>query len=469
MLSNLKSIAENKEYLKSIIGVRGKLINWKNSVDKKLECEYDGFGEHFKGVLKMYKYENGKVYFEGYEKGIKTDDLIRCQLGSVLGFKSSEYKYEIGTTVDYLIIIGKAKDKEGKRGKYYNYRCNKCGNENWISEYSLKRGQRCNVCSGKSVALGINSIWDNARWMVDLGISEEDAKTHTPCSNEVVYAKCPVCKRIKKVILNNVYKSHSIGCSCGDGVSYPEKLTENLLIQLNLEYERQYKIGKFRYDFYLSKYNTIIEVHGEQHGQFIKNGELTLVKRTKGFSKRDEIKNDSDKCWVAYKNGVIKHYISIDCSTSELGYVRLNMLNSELNTLLDLNKVNWIKCGEYASSNLLKEVCNYKKDNPETSTRDLVKKFGLSDTTITRYLNKGNELGWCVYDGNKEQNRGRKLGGKSSGKPVQQYSLKGTLINVYSSMEEAEKQTGVSFKSISNCCRGKQKTAGGYCWKYVDK
>lgn len=41
--------------------------------------------------------------------------------------------------------------------------------------------------------------------------------------------------------------------------------------------------------------------------------------------------------------------------------------------------------------------------------------------------------------------------------------------NVYSSTGEAARQTGASQASISSCCNGKQKTAGGYHWKYVDE
>ena len=37
---------------------------------------------------------------------------------------------------------------------------------------------------------------------------------------------------------------------------------------------------------------------------------------------------------------------------------------------------------------------------------------------------------------------------------------------VYCSMAEASQETGVNSNAISHCCRGKQKTAGGYHWEY---
>ncbi|MGJ5642886.1 NUMOD1 domain-containing DNA-binding protein [Formosa sp. S-31] len=45
---------------------------------------------------------------------------------------------------------------------------------------------------------------------------------------------------------------------------------------------------------------------------------------------------------------------------------------------------------------------------------------------------------------------------------VRQYRLSGKLINVYDSVTEASKSTGVSKTSISRVCRGERKNSGGY-------
>ena len=31
------------------------------------------------------------------------------------------------------------------------------------------------------------------------------------------------------------------------------------------------------------------------------------------------------------------------------------------------------------------------------------------------------------------------------------------------------KETGINYSCITACCRGKQKTAGGYIWKYYEE
>lgn len=52
-------------------------------------------------------------------------------------------------------------------------------------------------------------------------------------------------------------------------------------------------------------------------------------------------------------------------------------------------------------------------------------------------------------------------------KPVVQKSTNGALLRTFCSLTEAEKHTGVELHNISACCRGKSKTAGGFVWRYV--
>lgn len=65
----------------------------------------------------------------------------------------------------------------------------------------------------------------------------------------------------------------------------------------------------------------------------------------------------------------------------------------------------------------------------------------------------------------------RSVGNGTSAKPVVQMDLQGNYIAEYESMTKAEEATGVHKVYISNCCDPfrKQKTAGGYKWKYADK
>jgi hypothetical protein len=51
-------------------------------------------------------------------------------------------------------------------------------------------------------------------------------------------------------------------------------------------------------------------------------------------------------------------------------------------------------------------------------------------------------------------------------KKVLQFTREGEFVAEYSSTHEAERQTGIYFQSISQCCKGKRHSAGNYIWRY---
>ena len=53
-------------------------------------------------------------------------------------------------------------------------------------------------------------------------------------------------------------------------------------------------------------------------------------------------------------------------------------------------------------------------------------------------------------------------------KPVKQFSLAGVFIRVWRSCHDAGRKLGISFKGISGCAIGTQKTTGGYRWVYLN-
>lgn len=64
-----------------------------------------------------------------------------------------------------------------------------------------------------------------------------------------------------------------------------------------------------------------------------------------------------------------------------------------------------------------------------------------------------------------EQN---KVKGMNISKPVVQTNDNGDIIMIFKSIKEASKAVGVGEKSIRFAASGKQKHAGGYCWKFID-
>ena len=209
--------------------------------------------------------------------------------------------------------------------------------------------------------------------MCDLGLSEEDAKTHTKGSNDKVFVICPHCGEKKEIVISNLCNNKSICCSCGRGVSYPERFMMSVLDQLNIEYIFQLTkttfdwCGDKKYDFYIPLTKSVLETHGMQHYKWTGRGR-TL---------EEEQENDRIKYELALQNGIKEEeYIVIDCRYSDKEWIKNNILKSKLNELFDLSKVDLEKCEEFALCNLVKSVCDYWNDKKDwESATDLEKIF----------------------------------------------------------------------------------------------
>ncbi len=74
-------------------------------------------------------------------------------------------------------------------------------------------------------------------------------------------------------------------------------------------------------------------------------------------------------------------------------------------------------------------------------------------------------LEWCTHSYNNSYNELRVKAAISKRIPVLQYSKEGVFIREWSYSKEAEKELGISHRTIDACCKGKLKTSGGYIWK----
>ena len=248
--------------------------------------------------------------------------------------------------------------------------------------------------------------------MMNLGLSEEDAKKYTKSSSNRVEVTCPDCGCKKKVVIYNIYNKKSICCSCGDGFSYPEKFMNAVLTQLGIQFETEYspdylkrkegeRISKKRSDFYIPSLGIIIETDG---GLGHKGGK-THSKSKFSIDRLIEIDKWKDEQHLLH--GV--ETIRINCFESDMNYIKNNILNSKLNSIFDLSKINWLECEKFALGNLAKEVCEYwnQKNECET-TGTIANKFNLNKDSIRNYLKSGSKLGWCNYDPKEEMSKSGK-------------------------------------------------------------
>ena len=78
-----------------------------------------------------------------------------------------------------------------------------------------------------------------------------------------------------------------------------------------------------------------------------------------------------------------------------------------------------------------------------------------------------------IHKGKKRTKEDREKQSKSitgknnhNAKRVIQYNLQGDIIKIWDYIKQASEELNINKASISNCCRGKSKSAGGFIWKY---
>lgn len=104
-----------------------------------------------------------------------------------------------------------------------------------------------------------------------------------------------------------------------------------------------------------------------------------------------------------------------------------------------------------------------KNDNPKE------KKY-VNHIDENKENNNVDNLEWCdsKYNSNYGTRNERIANTKLFNKKIAQYDTDENLIKIYNCIRQAERETGVSHQTICACCKGKQKTSGGYIWIYMD-
>lgn len=349
---------------------------------------------------------------------------------------------------------------------WYKVECLDCGYTYFISRGKLiSRKDKCSLCSGRVVVKGINDLNTTRPDLVKYLKNKTDGELYSKGSNKKILCKCPKCGYDKYMSVSNL-SHHGFYCNiCSDHISYPNKCFINILKQIEVEFIPEYSpswIGKKRYDFYLEKYNLIIEADGGQH----------LDKNDFMISFEEQNRIDRYKDFMALKNGI--KLIRIDCSQSDIDFIRNNIFQSELNDILDFSKVNWNKVEEFALSNLLLKACELKKENNLYTTSEIGGILSINQSTITRWLKIGNKLGLCKYNVKEESSRNGKRKHHEFDKPIEIYDINNNFIlecdSIKNAMEISEEKLGkyISRASISKCCNGHINSCKGFIFKFKE-
>jgi hypothetical protein len=432
-------------------------------VGKNIIVEY--YGEVYSFYILEYNKDKNELLckYKDNEKDIRTSNFIRGKLGCLLQKFNRDMLYNKNDIIDEQLLIldvfTKKREIDGTNIRYYKYKCLKCENIDEISQIDLVQGIRCNVCcvSPQKVIKEINSIWKTHPELIKYFKYEKDSWEYSYGSHKLIDFKCPDCGfEYERKIYDFIGKGHKCSC-CGDGKSFGEKIMCNVLRQLGLNFKME-KIfswsknvqvnnsklsGNKRYDFYLNSYNIIIETHGKQH--YYDQGEKSFFVKTI----EEEQENDQVKKELALANGIDeKNYIIINCEKSELEWIKINIINSRLSELFDLNKIDWLKCAEYANGSLVLQIAN-AWNNSNKNTNDLASEFLLSSKTIREYLHRctQNNLLTRIYDGKIEGSKAKSINGKKQGKPIK-IIFKNGDIEEYINFKTASADLGISVDAI---------------------
>ena len=403
-----------------------------------------------------------------------------------MGTAYGRFRFNIGDFVNTfgrnLIVIDrkyvdKIRYKNGKpynsHQKYYKYRCLDCGNEDWILEYLLvaKKPIGCNACCSipQKLVVGVNDITTTAPWMVKyFKGGENEARKYFKYSKDKLEMVCPDCNRIHIKSPHNIYGNKGISCPCGDGWSYPNKFVYALLEQVNVNFETEkhfdWSEGRI-YDDYIEYVGMkiITEQHGIQHYERGFNSESRTLE--------EEIENDKLKKKLAIANG-ITHYIEINSSYSDMDFMKNSIISSGLLELLNTNhsSIDWTKCHEFATSNLIKKICLYKENNHNVSLKDISEMFHIAYGTAIKYIKKGSKLGWCSYELFDDLRMLREQGKIiTNQRPIHCISDGKYYRGSTEFVDEYEKQYGkhLDSRNIRKVCEGKRNHVNNLKFEYI--
>ena len=156
----------------------------------------------------------------------------------------------------------------------------------------------------------------------------------------------------------------------------------NILKQLNIDFITELSSKKFSgknyfyYDFYLPKYNMIIEINGLQHYEECMRGRTLFEEQMNDLFKYKCAKNYVDK------------YIVIDCRYSELEWMKENIIK-ELSDYFDLSNINWKLAWEESQNSLC--IKAWELYNSGFTIKQIGDILQLDRHTISKYIKQGNK------------------------------------------------------------------------------
>lgn len=389
------------------------VIHWEACDGEDVKFKFRGL----EGKLKIFfsrrknKTTFVRVKYLTHSKVVNIALLRYISLGGIVGLVR-KYNCEVGQVIKGMEIL-KLIEYQGTKGCLV--KCQTTGIEFKILEANLLKNNQ------KSPY--INSLY-SIKWIHKYIKNKDDLLKYKKGSNKRIEFICPICNKTFIKPIASVVR-HGFRCGkCDPRISFPERFMMAILDLNNIEYERQKVFSDFkkrRFDFYLPKYNWVIETHGKQH----------YTKKELFGSEKVFVSDKEKKDYCSSKN--IK-YIEVNCSYSDSKWI-FKRLPKEI---LEMNSASLEQIQE---NTICSRMYDIKKDfDKGLDFNELEKKYGIKAKTIRVKLR---EVG--VYKG-------------------RSFTTKVRCINngeVFDSMISAAKYAGLKNQAgIGKCCKGEQKYAG---------
>lgn len=371
-------------------------------------------------------------------------------------------------------------------GKYINNKTNiklKCLNDDyeWTAKPdNLLNGNHsgCPLCDNKVVVSGINDLATTCPRVIPLLADIKDANKYTIHSGKKICFKCPSCgETTKPLIIRNITKRGLTCRKCGDSVSMPNKIMYNLLQMIGIYFETESKFDWCNYTIdnvdYYGLYDFYFEINDKKYivemDGAIGHGNTNTPNRSKELTKLIDIKKDE----IALQNGI--EVIRINCFISDFDTICKNIINSKLNTLFNLNNINWNEIFINCAKSRVYKTCELWNSGI-TQTSEISKIMKMSLSSVLKDLKHGNRIGICNYtpEISREISKDRITQGirNSCGKSVVCVTT-GEIFNV---MIDASRKYGNGKRlNIDACCNKTRKYAGiledgtPLKWMYYDE
>ena len=239
------------------------------------------------------------------------------------------------------------------------------------------------------VKIGVNDLWTTRPDIAMLLENKELGYIYPKSSKQRVNFICPTCGEVVNRQIQSITRNRFVCPYCSWEKSFGEKIFRRIFINTNINFESEKTFSwsnRKRYDYYLSDYNCIVEIHGAQHFYYTGLSERTL---------EEEQKNDNWKKDIAIKNGIEReNYVVIDARDTSLDSIKSQVKNSKLSEFYNFDLLDWNEVYTQAMNSIMKETCElFNKTN--YNAKKLSEELKISVSTVLRYLNIGYQIGLC--------------------------------------------------------------------------